>query len=94
VLSCRRLCDMLITHPEDSYRLWCVISSAKKNRNVIAWDQITKSGSKNEPGSYVCYHSVFYVSLPVDVMNKGISFKLSVSFCHYVIWVAFVWCKG
>ena len=59
VLSYRSLCDMLITHPEESYRLWCVISSAKKNHNVIAWDQITKSGSKNEPGSYICYHSVF-----------------------------------
>ena len=25
VLSGRGLCDELITHPEDSYRLWCVI---------------------------------------------------------------------
>jgi hypothetical protein len=24
-LSCRRLCDELITHPEKSYRLWCVV---------------------------------------------------------------------
>jgi len=25
VLSCRGLCDELITRPEDSYRLWCVV---------------------------------------------------------------------
>jgi hypothetical protein len=25
VLSGRGLCDKLITHPEESYRLWCVI---------------------------------------------------------------------
>jgi hypothetical protein len=25
VLSGRGLCDELITHPEESYRLWCVI---------------------------------------------------------------------
>jgi len=25
VLSDRGLCDELITHPEDSYRLWCVV---------------------------------------------------------------------
>jgi hypothetical protein len=25
MLSDRRLCDELITHPEESYRLWCVV---------------------------------------------------------------------
>jgi hypothetical protein len=25
VLSCRGLCDGLITRPEESYRLWCVV---------------------------------------------------------------------
>jgi hypothetical protein len=25
VLSRRGLCDELITHPEESYRLWCVV---------------------------------------------------------------------
>ena len=25
VLSCRGLCDELITRPEESYRLWCVV---------------------------------------------------------------------
>jgi hypothetical protein len=25
VLSCRGLCDGLITRPEESYRLWCVL---------------------------------------------------------------------
>jgi len=25
VLSGRVLCDKLITHPEESYRLWCVV---------------------------------------------------------------------
>jgi hypothetical protein len=25
VLSCRGLCDQLITRPEESYRLWCVV---------------------------------------------------------------------
>jgi len=24
-LSCRGLCDELITRPEESYRLWCVV---------------------------------------------------------------------
>ena len=25
VLSCRGLCDELITRPEESYRMWCVV---------------------------------------------------------------------
>ena len=25
VLSCRYICDELITRPEESYRLWCVV---------------------------------------------------------------------
>jgi hypothetical protein len=25
VLACRGLCDELITRPEESYRLWCVV---------------------------------------------------------------------
>ena len=25
MLSCRGLCDELVTRPEESYRLWCVI---------------------------------------------------------------------
>jgi len=25
VFSCRGLCDGLITRPEESYRLWCVV---------------------------------------------------------------------
>jgi hypothetical protein len=33
VLSGRGLCDELITRPEESYRLWC----------VVVWDQETSS---------------------------------------------------
>ena len=108
VLSGRDLCSELITHPMESYWLWCIIvcdleiswmrrpkpaldHSIKKS--IVTCDKITKSGSKNEPGSYICYHSVFYFFLfffQVDAMNKGISFKLPVFFCHCIILLVFV----
>jgi len=33
VLSGRGLCDELITHPEESYRLWCVVVCDLENLN-------------------------------------------------------------
>jgi hypothetical protein len=34
VLSGRGLCDRLITHPEESYRVWCVLSVIVKPRTM------------------------------------------------------------
>jgi len=40
VLSGRGLCDELITRPEESYRLWCVVvydlETTKKNEEAMA----------------------------------------------------------
>ena len=33
VLSGRGLCDELITHPEESYRLWCVVCDLENLMN-------------------------------------------------------------
>jgi hypothetical protein len=44
VLSCRGLCDELITRPEESYRLWCVVVCDLENlKNEEA---ITRVGSQ------------------------------------------------
>ena len=32
MLSGRGLCDELITHPEESYRLWCVVCDLETSR--------------------------------------------------------------
>jgi len=34
VLSGRGLCDELITHPEESCRLWCVVVCNEENLNI------------------------------------------------------------
>jgi hypothetical protein len=44
VLSGRGLCDELITHPEDSYRLWCVVVCDLETSRMRK--QITRDGSQ------------------------------------------------
>jgi len=36
VLSGGSLCDRLITRPEESYRLWCVVVCAQETSNEVA----------------------------------------------------------
>ena len=50
VLSCRGLCDELITRPEESYRLWCVVVCDLENlKNEEAMTRVgSQRHSKNE----------------------------------------------
>ena len=48
MLSGRGLCDELITHPEESYRLWCVVVCDIENlKNEEA---MTRVGSQHHRG--------------------------------------------
>jgi hypothetical protein len=44
VLSGRGLCDKLITRPEESYRLWCVVVCDLEN--LVNEDAMTRVGSQ------------------------------------------------
>jgi len=44
VLSGRGLCDELITRPEESYRLWCVVLCDLR-RNLKNEEAMTRDGS-------------------------------------------------
>ena len=49
MLSSRGLCDGLITHPEESYRLWCVVVcdlENLKNEEAIARDWVASAIKK------------------------------------------------
>jgi len=37
VFSGRGLCDGLITHPEESYRLWCVVCDQENSKTRGPW---------------------------------------------------------
>jgi len=48
VLSGRGLCDELITRPEESYRLWCVVCNLENLKNEEA---MTRAGSQRHKKS-------------------------------------------
>jgi hypothetical protein len=50
VLSGRGLCDELITRPEESYRLWCVVCDLETSRMRRPWPALGCSATeKNNP---------------------------------------------
>ena len=54
VLSGRGLCDELITRPEDSYRLWCVVVSDLENlRNEEAMTGVGTQRHSKKKNIYI-----------------------------------------
>jgi hypothetical protein len=77
VLSGRGLCDELITRPEESYRLWCVVVCDLENlRNEEA---MTRVGSQRHGwggvirNQYITYllHSFFFNLTPFPLTLVG-----------------------
>jgi hypothetical protein len=51
VLSGRGLCDELITRPEESYRLWCVVCDLETSRMRRPWSALGGSTTANKKKS-------------------------------------------
>jgi hypothetical protein len=65
VLSGRGLCDELITRPEESYRLWCVVvCDLETLRMRNPWHALGRSATKKLP-LFICFSLilVFYFSI-------------------------------
>ena len=45
VMSGRGLCDELITRPEESYRLWCVVVGDLENSRMRPWRALGRSAT-------------------------------------------------
>jgi hypothetical protein len=58
VLSGRGLCDELLTHPEESYRLWCVVCDLETSRMRRQWLALGRSVTKKKKIKYVIYFRV------------------------------------
>jgi len=43
VLSSRGLCDELITRPEESYRLWCVVECDLETTKILVNEEEAKA---------------------------------------------------
>ena len=52
MLSGRGLCDELITRPEESYRLWCVVVCDLKN--LVNEEAMTRVGSQRHSKKKLC----------------------------------------
>jgi len=74
VLSGRGLCDELITRPEESYRLWCVVVCDLENlKNEEA---MTRVGSQHHKKYYihiycVCFRRKLCRSVKVNKIGNG-----------------------
>jgi len=66
VLSGRGLCDELITRPEESYRLWCLVVCDLENLKDA--EAITPVGSQRHRKKKIIQKSVF--------SNNRLSFKV------------------
>ena len=57
MLSDRGLCDELITRPEESYRLWCVVCDLENLKNEEAMTRVgsQRHGKKKKIVVYICY---------------------------------------
>jgi len=66
VLSGRGLCDELITHPEESYQLWCeVVCDLENLKNEEA---MTHVGSQRHRKKYIIYYNM---PIPVAARSKA-----------------------
>ena len=55
VLSGRGLCDELITRPEESYRLWCVVvCDLETSRKRRPWPALGRSATEKKPVVTIC----------------------------------------
>jgi len=59
VLSGRGLCDELITRPEESYRLWCVVVCGLEN----LWNEEAMTRVGSQPHSKKKLHFMYNSSL-------------------------------
>jgi hypothetical protein len=65
VLSGRGLCDELITCPEESYRLWCVVVCDLEN--LINEEAMTRVGSQRHRKKNIYIYMYKYVHIYVCV---------------------------
>jgi hypothetical protein len=69
VLSGRSLCDELITRPEESYRLWCVVvCDLETSRIRRPWPALGRSATKKKKCRWKVYPH--YVQLSKVLWTK------------------------
>jgi len=80
VLSSRGLCDELITRPEDSYRLWCVVlCDQETSRMRRPWTALGRIATENKLITNAqtrlldIYVTISYLIFLHDSVHKGLT---------------------
>ena len=66
MLSGRGLSDELITRPEESYRLWCVVVCDLEN--LKKEEDMTRVGSQRHSKNYYYYYYYYYYIISVSII--------------------------
>ena len=81
MLSSRELCDELITRPEESYRLWCVVVCDLETTKILVNEEEAKAHyeaiapKKNGPlFSYSCKSSINFWMEEIFVVQMKLVF--------------------
>jgi hypothetical protein len=76
VLSGRGLCDELITRPEESYRLWCVVCVIQKPREWGGHDPRWAAAPQKQANKQTNKQVYIYLSVQERTTTAG----------HYPVW--------
>jgi hypothetical protein len=69
VLSGRGLCDQLITRPEESYRLWCVVVCDLEN--LVNEEAMTRVRSQRHKKKIILARDGLQYQIIMKVIHKG-----------------------
>ena len=90
VLSGRSLCDELITRPEESYRLWCVVVCDLETSNMRRpWPALGRSATEKK-NCYSSYSPVIPLRLPSDIPNPATALCKLISSASVLVISSFV----
>jgi hypothetical protein len=104
VLSGRGLCDELISRPEESYRLWCVvICNLETSRMRRTWPALGHSATakrnlkyqdaRHEQVTNVCPNYITYLSLKAERLSSTLANTAS-SLCRQFIKLPVLHCEA
>jgi hypothetical protein len=81
VLSGRGLCDELITRPEESYRLWCVV--VRDLENLKNEEAMTRVGSQRHRKKKI----LLYITITVKMKLKKFGRTVTALFKMFTVFV-------
>ena len=80
VLSDRGLCEGLITRPEESYRLWCVVCDLETTKILVIEEEVKAHQGAMAPREKRYYLVIFHVTWEISISVEHLSFMVGLNF--------------